>query len=113
MAVLVISALGGMNGIDGISDDGTILQRSVPIGSLIYAVFGVAAGVGVLLRRRWSYPLTILWAIAITYTGTVASFAWADGDQPILAAAAGAFLLCVVICGLVVWGVGIATSTGR
>jgi len=108
-AILIFSALGGLNGIDGITSDGTLLQRSVSVASVLYAVLGFAAGAGVLFRRRWSYPLAIFWAIVITYTGTVASVAWAEQGQPILASLAGAFLICVVISGLVVWFVHIAT----
>ena len=108
-AMLILSALGGLNGIDGLDDDGTILQRSVSIASVLYAALGFAAGAGVLFRRRWSYALAILWAIAVTYTGTVASVAWAEQGQSILAPLAGAFLICVVVCGLVVWAVHIAT----
>ena len=108
-AMLVLSVLGGWNGIDGITSEGTLLQRSVSVASVLYAILGIAASLGVLMRRRWSFPLAILWSIVVTYTGTVASVAWAEQGQPILAPLAGAFLLCVVICGLVVWCVHIAT----
>lgn len=108
-AMLILSALGGLNGIDGLDDDGTLLQRSVSIASVLYAAFGLAAGAGVLFRRRWSYPLAIVWAILVTYTGSVASVAWAEKGQPIFAPVVGAFLLCFVICGFVVWCVHIAT----
>lgn len=111
VAILVMSALGGLNGLDGLSADGTLLQRSVPVASVIYAVLGLAAGLGVLLRHRWSFFVAILWGVVVTYTGTVASVAWAEGDQPVFASAAMAFALCVVICGLVIWGVHIATRT--
>ena len=111
--ILVMSALGGLNGIDGLTDDGTLLQRSVPIASVIYAVCGLLAGVGVLLKRAWSFPMAILWALATTYTGSVASIAWAERGQPILMSFVMALLLCVVICGLVVWGVRIVVRTPR
>ena len=106
--MLVMSALGGLNGIDGLDDGGTILQRSVPIASVIYAACGLLAAVGVLLKRPWSFPMAILWALATTYTGSVASIAWAERGQPILISFVSAALLCIVICGLVLWGVRIA-----
>ncbi len=105
--MIAISVLGGMGGIDGLDDNGTLLQRSVPIVSIIYAACGIIAGVGVLMKRSWSYPVAILWAIATTYTGSVASIAWAENGQPILMSFVMAFLLCIVICGLAVWGVRI------
>jgi len=110
-AVLVVSALGGLNAIGDLGDDGTPLQRSVAIASVIYAALGFAAGLGVLMRRRGSLKLAILWALVVTYTGTVASVAWAERGQPIVASLVGAFLICVLICGLVVWGVSIASRT--
>jgi hypothetical protein len=112
-AILVVSVLGGMNGIDGITDDGTLLQRSVSVASVLYAALGIATGVGIILRRRWSFPLAIVWSIVVTYTGTAASVAWAEKGQPILAPLAGAFLLCVVVCALIVWCVHIVTHAQR
>jgi len=111
--IIGISVLGGRDGIDGITDNGTALQRSVPIASVIYAACGIIAGVGVLLKRAWSFPLAILWAIAAAYTGSVASVAWAETGQPVLMAFAGALVGCIVICGLVLWGVRIAIRTPR
>jgi hypothetical protein len=107
--LLIFSALGGLNGIGELKNGGTPLQRSVPIASILYGALGLAAGAGVLFRRRWSFTVAILWALAITYTGTVASVAWAEPEQPIVASLVGAFLLCAVISGLIVWGVHAAT----
>ena len=108
--VTVISVLGGMNGIDGLPDEGTFFQKSVAVASIIYALLGIGAGVGVLLRKRWSLTLAILWGVVVTYTGTVASVAWAERGQPIMASLVLALLICVVVCGLVIWGVHIATD---
>jgi len=108
--IIAIAILGGMNGIDSIGDDGTVLQRSVGIASLIYSACGLLAGVGVLMKRAWSFPVAILWALVTTYTGSVASIAWAERGQPIFASFITALILCVVICGLVVWGVRIAVT---
>ena len=108
-ALIAISILGGINGWDDLASEGTPLQKSVAIGNLIYAVLGLVAGVGVLLRKSWSFPMAILWAVATTYTGTAASVAWAERGQPIKASLITAFIGCTVICGLVVWGAYIAT----
>ena len=56
MFILVISALGGLNGLDGLSNDGTVLQRSVPIASVFYGVCGIMAAVGVLMKRGANIP---------------------------------------------------------
>lgn len=111
--MIAISVLGGTDGLDGLTSEGTALQRSVPIASVIYAACGIMAGVGVLLKRAWSFPLALLWALAVTYTGSVASIAWAESGQPILMTFVTALVGCIVICGLVVWGVRTVVAEPR
>src|SRR5215212_8813763 len=108
-ALIAVSVLGGRDGLDGVSNDGNLLQKSVSAASLIYAVFGMAAGIGVLLRRRWGFPLAILWGLAATYAGSVATFAWREPGQPVLVSVVAALAGSLIICGLVVWGAHVAT----
>lgn len=70
--------MGLLNGSREWDDPSGAFQRSVTLGVLLYGVLGVAGGVGLALRRRWSVPLAAAWAIVVTYVATVASFAFHD-----------------------------------
>jgi hypothetical protein len=100
--------LGLQNGIAAWTDGDAqnVLQHSVTIFSLIYGSLGVAAGVGVLLRRRWGYLLSVAWGVAITYTGGMASHAYGGTTPSVTAIAA---LASAVIAGFVVWLANLAT----
>ena len=108
--LVAISALGMYGGIDELRsvDEVTPLQRSVSIGSLIYGLVGLAAGVGVLLRRRWGYTLAIVWGVVITYTGGMASHAWGETSAPVTAVAT---LMTAFVAGIVIWLANLATRT--
>ena len=110
--LLVISLLGVNNGVDELrsGDETTVLQRSVSFSSLIYGLIGLAAGVGVLLRRRWGYFLSIAWGIVITYTGGMASHAYGQTTAPVTAVGA---LATALIAGIAVWLANIATKEPR
>src|SRR5205085_1451819 len=54
------------------------LQLSVNIAQLMYGATGIAAAVGLAMRKRWSVRATIASCVAMTYTGSVASFAYSD-----------------------------------
>ena len=107
--LLIFSTLGGYGGIDELrdTDEKTVLQQSVSISSVIYGLLGIAAGVGVLLRRRWGYFLSIVWGVVITYAGGMASHAYGETTAPVSAIAA---LLTALIAGIVIWLANIATK---
>jgi hypothetical protein len=109
--LLSISVLGINNGIDELRDvdEKTVLQQSVSISSVIYGLIGLAAGVGVLLRRRWGYFLSIAWGVVITYTGGMASHAYGETTAPVTAIAA---LMTALIAGIVISLANIATKPG-
>ena len=100
--------LGAQNGIAAWTDGDaqTVLQHSVTVFSLIYGLLGIVAGVGVLLRRRWGYLLSIAWGVAITYTGGMASHAYGETTPLVTAVAA---LATAVIAGFVIWLANLAT----
>lgn len=104
-----IGALGIQNGIDdmmGGDEKKTALQQSVNIGGLIYGLLGLAAGAGVLFRRRWGYLLSIAWGVVVTYTGGMASHAY--GGTPALTTAV-ATVATAVIAGAVIMLANFAT----
>ena len=106
--LVIISALGAYSGIDELrsGDEVTALQRSVSIASLIYGLLGLAAGAGVLLRRRWGYMLSMVWGFVITYTGGMASHAY--GETPPLTTAV-ATLATALVAGVVIRLASVAT----
>ena len=97
-----IGALGIQNGIDDMmgGDEKTALQQSVNIGGLIYGLCGLAAGAGVLLRRRWGYLVSIAWGAVVTYTGGMASHAY--GGTPALTTAL-ATVATALIAAAIIW----------
>ena len=107
--LMILSVLGLYNGIDELKDADakTVLQQSVSISSVIYGLLGVAASLGVLLRRRWAYFLSIAWGVVITYAGGMASHAYGETTGPVTAIAA---LLSALIAGIVIWLANIATK---
>ena len=104
VAALVLigtSALGGYNAIDEWNDPVTLLQRSVSVGSVIYAAIGLIAGFGLLIRREWSFAAAVLWGAVVTYTGTAAVIAYDPGATTTTVLAA--FGVCVFIGLIVAW----------
>lgn len=55
----------------------TPLQTATSAGVGAYGVLGLAAAVGLLMRRRWALIPTLLWAIAITAVAVMAPLAYA------------------------------------
>ena len=110
--LLIISALGTLNGVDELNSWGasTVLQQSVTISSLIYGVIGIAAGVGVLLRRRWGYFLSLAWGVVLTYTGGMASHAYGETSAQLTAVAAAGTAL---IAGIVIWLANLTAKIAR
>ncbi len=115
LVLLVVGVLGTINGITEWSDAGldTFWKRSVVVASLIYGILALIAGVGVLLRRRWSVSFAIAWGIFATYCGTTATLAWAEAGQPVVRSAAFALVLSALMVGLVTWGAYAATRADR
>ena len=67
IVLLVTGALGLSNGVRQLPYTATFGQMTVAVGVLLYGILGIAAAVGLLRRRAWSLPLTIAWAVIVTY----------------------------------------------
>ena len=101
LVLIGTSCLGGYNAIDEWNEPVTLLQRSVSVGSVIYAFVGLVAGFGLLLRRQWSFAVTVFWGAVVAYTGTAAVVAYDPGAT--LSSVLAAFGLCVLIGLIVAW----------
>ena len=104
VAALVLigtSCLGGYNAIDEWNEPVTLLQRSVSVGSVIYAVAGLIAGFGLLLGRQWSFAVSVFWGAVVAYTGTAAVIGYDPGAT--LSSAVAAFGICVLLGAIVAW----------
>jgi hypothetical protein len=80
----------------------SLMQKSVTAGGGVYGVLGLIAVMGLILRRKWSARWAIAWAIVTTYVGSAAVTVYGEA-QNVVSATAGAFAMCVVVTGLVVW----------
>ena len=105
VAILLLLNTGGLglyNGVTELADARTPLQRSVTIGVLLYGVLGLSAAAALIVRHRWAVPLSIGWAIVVTYVASMASLAYGGPDVS-LAAVVGGGLGAALIGVFVVW----------
>ena len=80
-------------------DVATPLQAGTTVGVGMYGAFGIAAAIGLALRKRWALPMTAVWVVAITVTAVLAPVAYAEVYS----------VIGVVIGGLVALGLGVGT----
>ena len=105
-------ALGLYNAFQEIASAASGLQLSVNIAQLIYGATGIAAAVGLAMRKRWSVRATIASCVAMTYTGSVASFAYSDPgfkQGATITGVVSAFLSLVLVSALMIWVARIVT----
>jgi len=104
--LFVGGALGLYNAFREIASAASGLQLSVNIAQLTYGAAGIAAAVGLAMRKRWSVRATVASCVAMTYTGSVASFAYHDpGFQQAgtITGTVSAFLSLVLVSALMIW----------
>ena len=89
LLLLNTGVIGIYSGVREISDVRNRLQLSVTTGVLVYGILGLAAAVALVLRHRWSVPLSIAWGVVVTYVASAASLAYAPEDATIGGAIAG------------------------
>ena len=105
VAILLLLNTGGLglyNGVSELADARTTLQRSVTIGVLTYGVLGLSAAAALIVRHRWAVPLSIGWAIVVTYVASTAALAYGGPDESVTAAVGGG-LGAALIGIFVVW----------
>lgn len=112
LAVLVLLGTGAVGLYDGVTEIGTaetVLQNSVTGAVLIYGIFGLIAGVGVIVRKRWGVFAVYPWAAGAVYAATVASFAFSDptfAKGETIAGVVSAFVASVLIGWWAAWAAG-------
>lgn len=110
--MLATGAIGSWNVLHEWQQIMTLPQRSVTASVGAYGVLGLVAGVGVILRRAWSYPAAIAWGLFCTYAAGVSVLVYGGPDASIGAALAAAIAGAVVVA-LVVWGVRVSLSPAQ
>jgi hypothetical protein len=79
IAFFALTALAGINnGFNEVGDATTALQLSVQIGDIAWGIFGLMVAIGIWRRQVWTGSMSIAWALTVTYTASVASFAFSD-----------------------------------
>jgi ABC-type Na+ efflux pump permease subunit len=104
--LFVTGYFGLSNGVQEVGDAQTGLQRSVSIAGILHGLLGFIAGFAIMRRDKWRVPAAVAWSVAITYTGTVASFAYSDptfSQSGTLVGAIGACIVIALIGAFVVW----------
>jgi len=105
VAILLLvntGAVGVYNGVTEFADAHTPLQKSVTAGVFVYGIFGLSAAFALLVRHRWSVPLSAVWAVVVTYVASTAALAYA-GDDATIGAAISAGIGAGLIGVFVVW----------
>jgi hypothetical protein len=87
--LVVVSLLGVQSAIGQLSEAATAGQWICTWTQWGYAVTGLVAAAGLLLRRSWHRPALWTWALCITITGGLAAVVW-GGAGPLAGLAAGA-----------------------
>jgi hypothetical protein len=100
LALLATGVLGVYNGLTEWADAATGWQRAVTGGVIVYGVLGLAAGIGLALRKRWSYKLAIAWAFVVTFVASGAALAYGGAEASAggaVSAGLGAALIGVLV----------------
>ena len=100
LALLATGVLGVYNGLTEWGGAGTGWQRAVTGGVIVYGILGLAAGIGLARRRRWSYKLAIAWGVVVTLVASGAVLAYGGADASTggaVAAGGGAAVIGVLV----------------
>jgi len=76
----VLGCLGVFNGLNEWGEGETPLQRSVPVGVLLYGILGIITAYGLFRRERCTIWPAIGWAVAVSYVPGVAVMAYGGED---------------------------------
>ena len=91
----------------------TVSQRLANLGQLVFAVAGLTAGTGAILKRGWTGKATLVFAGAVAFTAWAGPVAWGEAGifRSLLDGVLGFLVGCVLYLG--VRGVGKTGSQVR
>jgi hypothetical protein len=110
--LLLTGLLGTVNGVNGLSDTLTPLQRSVSTAVLIYGIIGLAGGLALANRHSSAVLLAVAWCFAVTYVSSLAAIAYAGADTTLVGAVASG-IAAALIGAAIVWSARLATRRGK
>jgi hypothetical protein len=98
-AVLMLGGTGVVgvrNGIVELPGAHTALQEMVTLGVLAYGLVGLAAAAAVAARHRWSFRLTLVWAVLITWVAAAAIPAYGGANATLGASLSGGVVVALI-----------------
>jgi hypothetical protein len=70
----------GLSGIQSCLSDWSLVttpaQRACTIGQAVFGTFGLLAGIGAVIKRRWAGPAALVFAVSGGLTAGLATVAW-------------------------------------
>jgi membrane-associated phospholipid phosphatase len=88
LLLVTVCLLGVQSAIGQMSDAATTSQWTCTWTQWVYAVAGIVAAAGFVMRRSWHRPVLWIWAVFVTITGGLAPVVW-GGSPPMVALVAG------------------------
>jgi hypothetical protein len=61
-----------------LNNAGSLLQRVVAVGQLVYGTTALLGLVGLWRRRGWAIPMLVVWCVACVIVAAAASIAWTE-----------------------------------
>jgi len=96
VALLLLCVYSGIvDGLDSARSAATPGQRIAGASQLVYGIAAAAALLALLLRRRWSMPLLLVWGASLTLTGGMAPVVW--GEQNALVGLIGGASVALIV----------------
>jgi cell division protein FtsW (lipid II flippase) len=86
--LVTVSVLGAQAATGQMSDAATAGQWTCTWTQWVYAVTGIAAAAGLVMRRTWYRSVIWIWAVCVTITGGLAPVVW-GGSPPMAGLTAG------------------------
>jgi hypothetical protein len=86
--LVTVCLLGVQSAIGQMSDAATTGQWTCTWTQWVYAVAGIVAAAGFVMRRSWHRPVLWIWAVFVAITGGLAPVVW-GGSAPMVGLAAG------------------------
>lgn len=100
LLLLASGLLGAQSGVADVGSADSPARAAAAAVELLYAVLGVLAAPGLVLRRPWASLLVPAWAVAATATAALAPVVWGSAGAGAAVAAGG---LTAAVAGAIAW----------